>query len=219
MNENIESKAWDWSLIPDNSWTRVSDEFLPVAFRWKELGKRTVLDLGCGRGRNAVFLAGMGFEVTAVDLSPDGIEQLEKLAGQKKLESKIKTLVCDMLELPFSPGSFDCVLAFHSIYHTDYAGLKSVIANITDFLKDSGQVYLTFNSKSSRTFLNPDNPKVDGFTVIKTQDMEKGIPHTYLDYDDIRTLLSDFEILKIQHIKDFYPRGDSYHYFVEAMKK
>ena len=219
MTGNIESRAWDWSLVPPDSWTEVSDEFLPVALRWKKLQKRTVLDLGCGRGRHSLFLAAMGFEVTAVDLSSQGIDQLEKQARRLNLDKNIKTLVCDMLELPFNKGTFDCVLAFNSIYHTDYTGLKIIVANIADFLTNSGQLYVTFSSKHSPSYTSPTNRVVDNFTIIKTQGIETGIPHTYLDYDDILNLMSDFRILKILHIQGFSARGTSFHYFVEAEKK
>ncbi len=219
MADNIESKAWDWSLVSAESWNEVSEEFLPIALKWKNLGKHAALDLGCGRGRHSLFLAGMGFEVTAVDLSPEGISQLREQARREKLEKNITALVCDMLELPFSPGQFDCVIAFHAIYHTDYRGLKTVVSGITEFLEDSGRLFTTFNSKSSPSFTNPAFEHVDDYTIIKSQGLEKGIPHAYLDYDDILKLLADFRILKIQHIRDFPPRGNGTHYFVEAEKK
>jgi 2-polyprenyl-3-methyl-5-hydroxy-6-metoxy-1,4-benzoquinol methylase len=219
MTDNIKSKAWVWSSVPGNSWNKVSDEFLPVAFRWQNMGKQTVLDIGCGRGRHSLHLAEMGFKVTATDLSPDGIQQLNEQAGQKKLEHNISTLVCDMLDLRFDKGQFDCVLAFHSVFHTDYRGLKKIINNITDFLNDSSSLYITFNSKSNRAYSDPVNKRIDEYTIIKTQGFETGIPHTHLDYEDIIDLLSAYKILKIQHIQDFHYRGDSYHYFVEAEKK
>jgi SAM-dependent methyltransferase len=217
MEKRVLSKAWDWSLIPPDTWKTVADEFLPVALRWKELQKRKVLDLGCGRGRNSIFLAEMGFEVTAIDLSPAGIEQLQQIIKQRKI-TNIKTLVCDMLELPFENGSFDCVLAFLSIGHTDYKGLVSVIDKITNLLVDSGRFYVTFNSKSSPGFKNPANKVIDDYTIIKTDKIENGIPHTYLEYDDVLKLMAGFRILKIQHIQDFYARGSGFHYFVEAEK-
>ena len=182
MTENIKSKAWDWSSVPENSWDRVSDEFLPVALRWKNMGKQTVLDIGCGRGRHSLYLAEMGFKVTATDLSPEGIVQLNKQARQKNLEDNISTLVCDMLDLHFDKGQFDCVLAFNSVYHTDYSGLKGIIAKITGFLSDSGNLFIAFNSKSNKTYGDPANQRIDEFTVIKTQGMETGVPHTYLEY-------------------------------------
>ena len=216
--KSVKSKGWDWSLVPENYWDEVADEFLPVAYRWKNLKKKTVLDIGCGRGRHSLFLAEMGFDVTATDISPEGIEQLHQEAKKRKLEGKIKTVVCDMLELPFQNDSFDGVLGFLSITHTDYAGLKKVITKITGMLKKSGRLYVTFNSKHSNGFRFKSNVKIDKYTIIKTHGFEKGIPHTYLGYEDIIELLKNYKLLKMQEIHDFYDKIISVHFFVEAEK-
>jgi SAM-dependent methyltransferase len=215
----IQSKGWDWSKVSEKYWKEPSDEFLPVALRWKELKKRTVLDIGCGRGRHALFLADMGFDVTATDISPEGIEQLKREAKRRKLDGKIKTLVSDMLELPFEKNSFDGVLGFHSVYHTDYAGLKKVMSKITAMLKKSGQLYITFNSKSNPSFRAGDNTVVDEYTIIRHFGKEDGIPHTFLENNDIIGLLKDYKILKMQQIQDYYDKRTSIHFFVEAEKK
>jgi ubiquinone/menaquinone biosynthesis C-methylase UbiE len=161
----------------------------------------------------------MGFDVTATDISPEGIEQLNETAKERKLESKIKTLVCDMLELPFERNTFDAALAFHSIYHTDYAGLKKVIGRITGLLKESGQLYITFNSKNNPSFHVSDNEIIDEYTIIRHFEQEEGIPHTFLDYDDLIELLADYKILKMQQIQDYFDKRTSIHFFVEAEKK
>ena len=44
-----------------------------------------VLDLGCGEGRNALFLAENELDVTAVDSSEQGIRKLNHLAGERRL--------------------------------------------------------------------------------------------------------------------------------------
>ena len=217
--KSVISRGWDWSKVDKSRWTKASDEFLPVALRWKQLNKQTVLDIGCGRGRHSLFLAEMGFDVTATDMSSEGIEQLEKEAKRRKLDNKIKTLVCDMLELPFENNTFDCVLGFLSITHTDYAGLKKVISRITGMLKNSGRLYVTFNSKNSPAFHEKSNLKIDGYTIIKKTGLEKNIPHTYLEHDDVIRLLADYKILKIQQICDYYRNRTSIHFFVEAEKK
>ena len=218
VGKSITSKGWDWSRVSENYWNKASDEFLPVALRWKELNKQTVLDIGCGRGRHALFLADMGFDVTATDISPEGIEQLQKEAKKRKLDKKIKTLVCDMLELPFKKNTFDGVLGFHSIFHTDYAGLKKVIKKITGMLKESGQLYITFNSKSNPSFRAGDNTVVDDYTIIRHRGIEEGVPHTFLEHKDIVELLADYKILKMQQIQDYFEDITSIHYFVEAEK-
>jgi 2-polyprenyl-3-methyl-5-hydroxy-6-metoxy-1,4-benzoquinol methylase len=78
VKTKIESKAWDWSKVPKDDWMNPSDEFLPTALRWKQNGARRILDLGCGKGRHTLLLAEMGFHVTALDLSSEGITQLEE---------------------------------------------------------------------------------------------------------------------------------------------
>jgi len=219
VKKSIKSKGWDWSRVGEKYWNIASDEFLPVALRWKEKGKKTVLDIGCGRGRHALFLAEMGFDVTATDISPEGIEQLKKEAKKRKLDGKIKTLVCDMLELPFQKNSYDCALGFHSIFHTDYAGLKKVIRKITAMLKENGQLYITFNSKNNPSFRAADNTVVDDYTVIRHRGIEEGVPHTFLEHQDIIELLADYKIIKLQEISDYFDSLKSIHFFVEAEKK
>lgn len=45
-----------------------------------------VLDMGCGEGKDAVFFAKCGYEVTAFDISERGIEKAKKLAEHNKVE-------------------------------------------------------------------------------------------------------------------------------------
>jgi len=55
------------------------------------LGERDegrALDLACGTGRNALFLAERGFEVDAVDISPAGLAQARRAAREKGLREK-----------------------------------------------------------------------------------------------------------------------------------
>lgn len=51
------------------------------ACRVVEPGK--VLDMGCGGGRNALYLSRLGFDVTAVDINPNAIGMLQSIIGQE----------------------------------------------------------------------------------------------------------------------------------------
>ncbi|MEM1027763.1 MAG: class I SAM-dependent methyltransferase [Planctomycetota bacterium] len=53
-----------------------------------------VLELGCGEGRNAVFLAERGFEVTAVDQSSVGLAKAQRLAAERGVQ--INTVQADL---------------------------------------------------------------------------------------------------------------------------
>ena len=67
----------------------------------------TVLDLGAGTGACALVMAKLGHRVTAIDIAPAMLEQLERRAAAERLE--IKTLATDVETLEIAPGSVDLV--------------------------------------------------------------------------------------------------------------
>ena len=79
-----------------------SKEVVAVATKMKLPVK--ALDLGCGEGRNALYLAGIGFETSAVDISESGIQKLNTMAGELHLD--IDAVVCDIRQYVFNQ-SFD----------------------------------------------------------------------------------------------------------------
>ncbi len=64
----------------------VPDENLVSYIQKKRVSKGKVLELGCGPGRNAIYLANEGFDVTAVDLSIEGINWAKERALAKGVE-------------------------------------------------------------------------------------------------------------------------------------
>ena len=58
-------------------------ELLDFFSSYPKRGK--LLDLGCGQGRDAIPLARMGFEVTAIDSSSVGIAQMKQIAQNEHL--------------------------------------------------------------------------------------------------------------------------------------
>jgi len=74
------------------------------------------LDLACGTGRNALYLAEKGQDVTAVDISPQAIALAEDLAREKGL--KINWIVADLDNYAIQ-GQYDLiVISFFSINRT-----------------------------------------------------------------------------------------------------
>jgi SAM-dependent methyltransferase len=71
--------------------------------------KGKVLCLAEGEGRNAVFLAGLGFEVLAVDGSSVGLSKLERLAAERGV--KVRTLVSDLADFPIEAGYWDGIVS------------------------------------------------------------------------------------------------------------
>jgi SAM-dependent methyltransferase len=68
-----------------------------------------VLCLGEGQGRNAVFLAGRGFVVTAVDQSAVGLEKAAALAIERG--TRIDTRVVDLADYTIEPGAWQAIVS------------------------------------------------------------------------------------------------------------
>ncbi len=66
------------------------------------------LDLACGEGRNAVWLAEHGWQVTGVDFAAVGLDKARRLASARGVEGE--WIAADLLEYRPEPRSFDLVL-------------------------------------------------------------------------------------------------------------
>lgn len=79
----------------------------------KHLKKGKILDLGCGEGGTALALAELGYDVTAIDISPTAIENIKKEAVKRKI--KIKALSSD-IEQNNIKKNYDIILGL-GIFH------------------------------------------------------------------------------------------------------
>ncbi|MDP1823452.1 MAG: class I SAM-dependent methyltransferase [Archangium sp.] len=68
-----------------------------------------VLCLAEGEGRNAVFLAGRGFQVTGVDGSKVGLDKAQRLARERGV--KLETIVADLRDFDLGTGRWDAIVS------------------------------------------------------------------------------------------------------------
>lgn len=94
--------------------------------------KGRVLCLADGEGRNGVWLAEQGYEVTSVDLSAVGLEKTQKLAASRNVS--VNTVQADLAEYEIQSDSWEGVVAIfchlpaavrHRLYPRVAAGLRS----------------------------------------------------------------------------------------------
>lgn len=71
--------------------------------------KGKVLSLAEGEGRNAVFLAGLGYRVTGVDGSAVGLEKANALATERHVA--ITTICADLSKFVIEPAAWDGIIA------------------------------------------------------------------------------------------------------------
>lgn len=193
----IKSKAWDWSKNQDNNWLVPAIEACYLSESWKSKGFNKFLDLGCGLGRHSIYFACKGFEVNSVDLSDYGVNYLKEWAEKEQLD--IKTDICDMLNLPFAGETFDCIMAYNVIYHTDTEGFIKSLEEIRRVLKNKGELFITLISKNTWSYQRADRYKrVDDNTILRDDhDTEFEVPHFYVDIEDIKKYFAGFDFVKI----------------------
>ena len=221
----IESKGWNWKIVDGKireRWMNPSIESFYLLSRWYSQGKRKFLDLGCGLGRHSILFGKNGFEVSCFDISEEAIKKTSKWAMEEGLNFDYS--IGDMLNLPYKNESFDCVLCFNVISHTDTEGMKVIANEIKRILKKDGECYLTLGSKDTWGFKQTQWPLVDENTRLKMEEgPEYKTPHFYADYNLIKQLFKDFEIEDIFQVIDYYTDKDklydSYHYHVLIKKK
>ena len=217
----IQSKAWKWEIVDkDNEfWNSPAPEVYYLAENWKNKKFKNILDVGCGLGRNSIYLAKQGFELSGFDLSNHSVKQTIQKAKEQNVKLN-KFVVADMLSFPIEDNSFDSILAMNVISHTDLDGFKKILAEIKRTLKPEGEAYFTLGSKESFWFNNPNCTYVDDYTRIRVEDgPENGIPHFYIDDEDCKNLFNDFKIIKIQNIRELTQYGNfSPHYHIWLKK-
>ncbi len=210
---------FDWKNLEDKTtWLEPCEESYYYAEKWKREGRRSVLDLGCGLGRHSILFAKYGFKVTAMDCSAEALDFLKKCRCEQNLNFTCKR--ADMKAMPFSADAFDCIFAMHSAGHADTAAMEKIISEIKRVLKPEGTIFLTLCSKETWTYAESGLPKLDANTVVKTEGVEKGVPHFFIDTEDIKKLFADFELVKVRHIDECYTNRkwkNEKHYFIEAV--
>jgi MPBQ/MSBQ methyltransferase len=146
-------------------------------------GVKTILDVGCGVGGNALKLSNIGYQVTGICPDPYQ-EQLFKKVTKGRSKFKLSTL-----EAFNSDQLFDLILMSESV---QYVPFKDAFKKIKTLLKPNGYLLISdyFKKESAREVKNiPSEPLKDylkvmdqaGFKVIKKMDITKGILPT-LDY-------------------------------------
>jgi tellurite methyltransferase len=139
------------------------------------LPKGKVLDIAMGEGRNGVYLATQGFNVTGLDISEKGLEKAHRLA--KKNKTTIETKVVDLENFQIEPNTYDVILC-------SYYMQKDLFKQFKSGLKSGGMIVVeTYNvdhlkyARFSRKWALYTNELLDifkDFRVIRYQDYDDG---------------------------------------------
>lgn len=99
--------------------------------------KIKILDLGCGTGNHAWYLAREGFSVYGIDGSKTAIKFAKKRLAQEGLRAEL--MVGDIIQLPYEHNFFDAVIDSAAIQHNNLKNIGKIIENVHRVLKPEGR--------------------------------------------------------------------------------
>lgn len=134
----------------------------------------TILELGAGQGRNGLWLARLGFQVEARELSQTGVNAMNKAAADEALPfHAIRSDARDaLLEI------YDAVISTYMLHHLRRKDAQRVIAQIQLHTKPCGFNVLTVFTKQGDFFQQ--DPTTDSF---------------YPEAGELRSIYADWEVL------------------------
>jgi len=126
---------WDQRYGEDDfAYGTEPNQFLKDTLTSQKLSKGTCLLLADGEGRNGVYMAELGFDVTSVDFSAAGMEKAQSLAASRNV--KIKTHVMDLADYDMGTEQWDCIVGIFC--HFPPPVRAKVLAQIPASLKVGG---------------------------------------------------------------------------------
>jgi SAM-dependent methyltransferase len=112
------------------------DENLAEWFGQGLLAPGRVLELGCGHGRNAVHLAGLGCTVDAVDFSAEAIGWARERARQAG--ARVSFQCCSIFDAACEPGAYDLVYDSGCFHHLPPHRRQDYVRLVTRALRPGG---------------------------------------------------------------------------------
>jgi SAM-dependent methyltransferase len=174
-----------------------------------------VLDVGAGIGRHALAFARAGLEVTAIDASPTGLEELARRAQAEQLAIDIRR--GPFSALPVEDAFADHALAWNVLYHGDGAIATAALAECRRVLRPGGTAQLTMLSKRNHAYGIGREIRPDTF-VDDTSTGDKDHPHFYVDALSLCGLLAavGFEVMAMEDVDQQPPGGWHWTVLAEA---
>lgn len=137
-----------------------------------------VLDLGCGGGRDAVYLSLQGHQVTAIEHKATVLARAKQLAAYHDCQIDFKA--CDLLqESCFPQGPFDAIIGIRFLE-------RALFPLIQARLKPGGFVIWQTFSQGAQAFGSPKNPRF----ILKPDELKQTFTDFRVFYDRI-TYLAD----------------------------
>jgi len=171
--EELEVAMWNIRLTGGRGFNTDPNQFLVRMLETLEPGK--ALDVGMGQGRNAIYLAQQGWDVTGFDPADLAVESARQAADSLDLE--INTVVARGEDFDWGEEQWDLVLL-------SYAGGRQYVEQVTRSLRTGGVVILeAFHLDATK------NSSIGRGVVFETNELLELFKHfRILHYEDVEAV-------------------------------
>lgn len=176
-NSRYSSTEFAYGTVPNQFFKETLSQLKP---------KGKILLPAEGEGRNAVYAAQQGLDVTAFDISSEGKKKTLQLAMNESVELKYE--IGNLFELDLVNEKFDAAALIFA--HFPAPILSKYHHKIADLIKDDGMIILEGFSKGNLP-IRIRNPKVGGPDKIEM----------LFSIESVKNDFPDFEILKLEEVE------------------
>ncbi len=193
MRRKREAEHWD-NLYREEP-TRYDEPPVEGVVRFSrmlmKIGAKRVLDIGCGSGRNTVYLA-ENFDVFGLDISEEGL----KLCSAKVPNAVL--VLGTQEELPFLDDYFDAALSVGVLSFASCKGIRQAVEEMYRVVRKGGLIYVS-------CFSPMDIKYGEGVEVEKNTFRRHGITVHYFTEEEIYTHFKNIIEYRLKH---FTRRGE-----------
>ncbi|MFI5135093.1 MAG: class I SAM-dependent methyltransferase [Chitinophagales bacterium] len=176
-----------------------------------------ILEINCGSGEDAVWLAQQGHHVTATDASPKMIELVRKKISESKLEEKISTAICDFDDLKnkFQSEKFDFIFSdFGGLNCVSGDELEKLSADFSSLLVPGGKFIAVIMGRKcwwERSYFlmkgkSRDALRRNSKELVEAKIGESTVPTWYYSPKEFQNLfLNEFQKIRVRPVGLFIP--------------
>ncbi|SOC42485.1 class I SAM-dependent methyltransferase [Ureibacillus acetophenoni] len=192
------SQFWD-SFYADRSkkipfFVNSPDENLVSYFESGILKQGKVLELGCGPGRNAIYLAEQGCNVDAVDLSVESLNWARERANEKKVS--INFIYQNIFDLEIEKRTYDFVYDSGCFHQIAPHRRMSYITLVNNSLKQNGYFAITCFEQGGEY----GGANITDWEVYRQRSLHGGLGYTV---EKLREIFKDFKEIEIRKMVEY----------------